>query len=177
MQRTALALLVVVPAVLSSSAAADRRVFTYTYEYKTVPQGRTAIELWHTQSRDSWDTSRPQAMEHVLEVEHGLTDRWDAALYWVFDQTLGDAMTPDTPFSFHELKVETRYRFADRAGPRHAQHGTGPEHQIAFGLAIEFVDGQAERVVPPFQRLRAQRLATGTNTAQGNIMTTLWTFH
>src|SRR5438132_1615254 len=35
-----------------AGARADRRSFTNTYEYSTVPEGRTAVELWSTQSRD-----------------------------------------------------------------------------------------------------------------------------
>lgn len=40
-----------------------------------------------------------------------------------------------------------------------AHYGAGGEHQIAFGLAVEFIDGQAEGVASPFIDLRAERLA------------------
>jgi hypothetical protein len=134
MQRFAVALALTIPAVLSSTgstASADRRLFTYTYEYKTVPQGHTAIELWHTQARATWDADTDQALEHIIEIEHGLTDRWDAALYWVFDQTVSGnpAMVPSTPFAFHELKLETRYRFADR--------GEWPVDVLAYGEVVK----------------------------------------
>jgi hypothetical protein len=115
----------------AGTAGADRRMFTSTYEYKTVPQGRTAIELWHTESRRTWDADTPQDMRHILEIEHGLTDRWDAALYTVFSQTAsGDPMVAE-PFALHEMKLETRYRFADR--------GEWPVDVLAYGeLAKEF---------------------------------------
>jgi hypothetical protein len=129
MKRFALAFVLFVP-VLSSTASADRRLFTYTYEYKTVPQGRTAIELWHTEDRDTWDPDTLQSMEHILEIEHGLTDHWDAALYWVFDQTASNMpMVESTPFSFSELKLETRYRFADR--------GEWPVDVLAYGEVVK----------------------------------------
>jgi hypothetical protein len=126
LKRIVVASLLLVP----SLAAADRRLFTYTYEYKTVPQGHTAIELWHTQARATWDSDTAQELEHVLEVEHGLTDRWDAALYWVF----GESFTPsdpsmDDPFGLHEMKLETRYRFADR--------GELPVDILAYGEAVK----------------------------------------
>lgn len=89
-------------------------MFTYTYEYKTTPQGRTAVELWHTESRDDWSSSTAQRLEHILEVEHGLTDNWDAALYTVFTDVASPNPSEDQEFELHEMKLETRYRFADR---------------------------------------------------------------
>ncbi|MBS1122293.1 MAG: hypothetical protein H6Q90_4521 [Deltaproteobacteria bacterium] len=99
--------------VFSSTAHADLRSFTATYEYSTVPEGKTAVELWHTQGRNTWDADTPQTFEQIVEIEHGLTDKWDIALYSVFEQIAGDAMTAE-PFHFAELKLETRYRLADR---------------------------------------------------------------
>ncbi len=97
----------------SSTAHADLRSFTETYEYSTVPEGKTAVELWHTQGRTTWDADTPQTFEQIVEIEHGITDKWDIAMYSVFEQASGDAMTA-VPFHFAELKLETRYRLADR---------------------------------------------------------------
>jgi hypothetical protein len=95
-------------------AAADRRSFPNTYEYTTVPEGRTALELWHTESRDTWDASTPQRFQEILEVEHGLTDHWDAAFYTTFGQV--SAKDPMTAEAMHlsDIRLETRYRLADR---------------------------------------------------------------
>src|SRR6476646_3902482 len=93
----------------SSTAFADRRLFTTTYEYKTVPEGHTALELWHTEDRASWKDDSAHAMEEILELEHGLTDHWDAALYTVFTQVNAPDPTVAQPLSLHELKVESRY--------------------------------------------------------------------
>lgn len=92
---------------------ADRRSFTETYEYSTVPDGKTAVELWHTQARRNWDATTPQSFEQIVELEHGLTDKWDLAFYSVFSQVSGDAMTAE-PYHFSEFKLETRYKLADR---------------------------------------------------------------
>lgn len=84
MTRRTLALSLLVSALTVSSASADRRLFTSTYEYKTMPQGATALELWHTQARNTWDSDdagSATALQNILEIEHGLTDHWDAALY------------------------------------------------------------------------------------------------
>lgn len=99
--------------VFSSHARADLRSFTETYEYTTVPEGKTAVELWHTQGRTTWKANTPQSFEQIVELEHGITDKWDFAIYSVFAQVSGDAMTAE-PFHFSELKLETRYRLADR---------------------------------------------------------------
>lgn len=100
--------------VAPAPAHADRRSFTETYEFATVPQGHTAIEIWHTQARGTWDADTPLALQNILEIEHGITDRWDAALYQVFEQSsTGDPVTSEA-FHFSELKLETRYRLAER---------------------------------------------------------------
>jgi len=122
-----------------STAHADRRMFTSTYEYKTVPEGHTALELWHTESRDTWDNTTPQTMVEVLEIEHGLTDHWDAALYTVLEQvaggSVGGVVTPSEPLRLSEMSVETRYRFADR--------GELPVDILAYG---EFVKAFGESI-------------------------------
>jgi hypothetical protein len=115
-----------------NEASADRRLFTHTYEYKTVPEGRTALEFWHTESRDTWDNTTPQRLESILEIEHGITEKWDAAIYTVFEQvaggTVGGVMTPSESFRLSEMQLESRYRFADR--------GELPVDILAYG---EFV--------------------------------------
>jgi hypothetical protein len=108
--------LVAVTALLATGgeARADLRSFTQTYEYSTVPQGRTAVELWHTQGRLTWDRDTAQTIEHIVELEHGITDHWDIALYNVFAQTAGGGAVMAEPYHYDETKLETRYRFADR---------------------------------------------------------------
>jgi hypothetical protein len=113
--------------LMMSTASADRRLFTHTYEYRTVPEGRTTIEIWHTEARDTWDADTVQAMEHVLEVEHGITDHWDAGVVFGFDQTSGPMASP---FAFRTVELESRYRFADR--------GEWPVDVVAF---VELVKG------------------------------------
>jgi hypothetical protein len=99
---------------LAATANADRRSFTNTYEYSTVPEGKTAIEMWHTQARDTWKAGSPQRYEQILEIEHGLTDHWDAALYTVLGQVASNDPTIAEPLGLDNMRMETRYRFADR---------------------------------------------------------------
>jgi hypothetical protein len=102
-------LVLLVPAV----ASADRKSFTNTYEYATLPEGQTEVEIWHTQARDTWDKSTPQRFEEKIEIEHGITDNWDASMYTVFSEVAGNAMTSE-PLALDGVRFETRYRFADR---------------------------------------------------------------
>jgi hypothetical protein len=99
-------------AATTSLAHADLRSFTHTYEYTTVPEGRTAFELWHTQTRASSDTKLPQVYEGILDIEHGITEHWDVSFYQVFGQT-ADRLSSE-PLHLSQAKLDTRYRLAER---------------------------------------------------------------
>ena len=140
------AMRVVVPAILlllaPAVAHADRKSFAYTYEYATLPEGQTEVELWHTQWRDTWDKSTAQHLEEKLEVEHGITDNWDAAMYTIFTQVAGGGGEPGQAFGLDAISFETRYRFADR--------GQWPVDTVAylevskdFGKGIYELEGKA----------------------------------
>lgn len=79
-----------------------------------MPEGRTSVQLWHSQGRTSWRAESAERLEQQLEIEHGLTDAWDIGLYSVFAQVDADAMTSE-PFRFTALKLATRYRLGERA--------------------------------------------------------------
>lgn len=114
-----------------SVAAADRRAFTRTYEYMTMPKGETEIEIYTTQSQESWKDTSPESFQLQLEIEHGITERWDISLYHVFDQSTGDGTATDPGEALHlsELKLRTRYRFAER--------GELPVDTVAYLEAIK----------------------------------------
>lgn len=99
--------------LVGTIAYADLRSFTHTYEYATMPAQRTALELWHTQTRATSDAESPHLYEGILEIEHGLTDHWDVAFYTVFGQ-VSDEMTGGSALALTEIKLETRYRLAER---------------------------------------------------------------
>lgn len=97
-----------------ATAHADLRSFTETYEYGTVPEGRTSLEIWHTQGRFENDASSPQFVENILEIEHGITDHWSLSLYQVFEQVSAGGLELGEPYHFAETKLESRYRLAER---------------------------------------------------------------
>lgn len=112
-----------------SGARADRRAFTHTYEYMTMPRGDLELELYNTQTEDfDLDTSD---FELQLEVEYGITERWDVSLYQVIRQGTDD------PLHYAKTKVRTRYRFAER--------GEWPVDVLAyFEVAKPFGEAEVE---------------------------------
>ena len=60
----------------------------------------------------------------------------------------------------------TGHRLADRPGPRRTERGGGAEHVVALGLAVELVDGEAERRLAPGVGVAAQPLAGGADGTQ-----------
>ena len=92
-----MALLLAAPAI-----HADRRKFVWSYQYGTLAPGTAELEFYQTtklDDRDSW--------EYRIEVEHGLSPRWDLSVYQIFAQKEGDAFTWDA------VQVRTRYRLAE----------------------------------------------------------------
>lgn len=128
MQRLPAFLLVSAAVAAPSLAHADRRALTHTYEYMTSPEGQTEVELYTTQTRSTWADGAPETFELQLELEHGITERWDVSLYHVFTQASGDA-TSAAPFQLSEVKLRSRYRFAER--------GELPVDVVAYGELIK----------------------------------------
>jgi len=88
-------------------AHADRRAYATTYEAVTAPKGELDVEMWSTYARDGevLDGPASKGFRNMLELEYGLTDRWDLALYNLFDTTSASADT-----GYAGAKLETRYR-------------------------------------------------------------------
>lgn len=135
-------LIIVSALLIPSFASADRKSFTYTYEYATAPEGHTEVELWHTQSRDTWDKASPQRFEERLEIEHGITDHWDAAMYTVFTQVAAPNPATAQGLGLDSVRLESRYRFAER--------GQWPVDTVAylevakdFGKGVYEIEGKA----------------------------------
>lgn len=100
-------------AFLTSPAAhADRRAYGTTYEAVTAPKGEIDVETWSTLAPQGELEGGPasRGMRHMIELEYGLTDHWDVALYNMLDQI----MSGDTDSGYAGFKIETRYRPSDR---------------------------------------------------------------
>ncbi len=100
--RIAALLLLAVP----SLALADRRYYGETYNATTAQPGGLDVELWST-LHQAPRAGGVQLWRHQLELETGITSRWDVALYNVIRREQGDTTR------YEALKVESRYRLSD----------------------------------------------------------------
>ncbi len=91
----------------AAPSRADRRTMIRAYEYQTQPKDNLEFELWNTVEapRSSFADS---LLVQRAELEYGLTDHWDLALYHVFAQSPGES------FKFDSWRVETRYRLFEK---------------------------------------------------------------
>lgn len=94
---------------LPSLARADRRSFVWNYEAKTMQAEEAELEYYLTGSalRPSGTADDQSRFEHQVEVEYGLTDNFDVAMYQVFRQV------EDEELRYRGYKLRTRYRFGD----------------------------------------------------------------
>lgn len=97
--------------LLAPEARADRRSMIRAYEYATQPEGNLEFELWNDVDAPKEGGFPAAPTTHRLELEYGLTDHWDAALYHVFTQT---PQGPDAGFRFDSWRLETRYRLLEK---------------------------------------------------------------
>lgn len=83
------------------TAKADRRKYAWAYQSVTIAPGVAELEFYQTTKLnevDSW--------EYRIEIEHGLTSRWDLSIYEIFAQTEGESLKWDA------FQIRTRYRLA-----------------------------------------------------------------
>jgi len=98
--------------LIADAARADRRGYVWTYEYMTMPKGGFELEYYLTAKvPDSGDFDNKNTWEHQAELEYGLTDRWDVAVYQRWQQT--NTATEDT-FEYTGTKLRTRYRLGEK---------------------------------------------------------------
>lgn len=86
-------------AMAAPSVIADRRKYVWTYGTQTMPEKTSELEFYQTTKlaeTDSW--------EYRIEVEHGLTPRWDFSVYQIFTQ--GE----DEGLKWSAFQFRTRYR-------------------------------------------------------------------
>lgn len=99
--------------LLASIAFADRRSYVWTYEYKTVERGEGELESYFTLSTpDAGRLEGTTSVEHQVELEVGMTDRFDFSVYQVFAQAPGEAL------KYEGFKLRSRYLIGAKG--RHA---------------------------------------------------------
>ena len=78
----------------------------------TAPRGELDVETWTTIAPQGEVEGGPAArgMREMIELEYGITDRWDVALYNMLDMITSG----ETDSGYAGLKLETRYRLSER---------------------------------------------------------------
>ncbi|RJP76219.1 MAG: hypothetical protein C4524_10470 [Candidatus Zixiibacteriota bacterium] len=95
----------------SPAARADQRAYVWTYQYQTMERGQAELEHYFTvSSPDLQNLEGNTASEQQLELEIGMTDRFDFSLYQVFGQN------PSESLKYKGYKLRSRYRFGERGG-------------------------------------------------------------
>ncbi len=104
-------------AALPVPAWADRRAYGETYEAVTAARGELDVESWTTFASGSDVPEGPSATGYrtMLELEYGITDRWDVAVYNMLDfgvqYTTPSGVLTAAP-GYAGFKIETRYRLS-----------------------------------------------------------------
>jgi hypothetical protein len=88
---------------------ADYRYYAWTYQFMTMLPGRTELEFYTRM--DQSDLSKPETAKwkRQLEIETGITYRWDFSFYLVDSYKVTDSKT-----KFDEIKLRTRYKLAQK---------------------------------------------------------------
>lgn len=90
---------------------ADFRYYAWTYQVITMPPGETEIEFYTTMYQSDMDKPEGVTWKRQIEVEAGLTERWDISFYPVDSYKASDSKT-----KFSELKLRTRYELVSEKG-------------------------------------------------------------
>ncbi|MDP2359226.1 MAG: hypothetical protein Q8O14_00525 [bacterium] len=98
------------PAVLmaASSGMADQRPWVWIYGSAMMHRGEAELEHYMTVQSPDW-TRRAENLKtvHQVELEIGMSERLDAAIYQVFSRT------PASPLDWNGYKVRLRWRLTE----------------------------------------------------------------
>lgn len=96
---------------ISSNGYADRRGYVWTYEYMTMPKGMWEVEQYLTSQIPNINKSYVNTLKYWLELEYGISDRWDVAMYqlWKFDNK-----DKEKDYEYEGFKLRSRYRFFEK---------------------------------------------------------------
>ena len=113
--RITIALSIIVALAAAPAARADRRSFVRAYEYATQPKDNLELEIWNEVVGPTEGPFADARTVHRLELEYGLTDHWDLALYHTFLQGGPlDAGGARPGLTFDAWQLESRYRLAEK---------------------------------------------------------------
>ena len=94
---------------LSKDSLADQRFYVWTYEYKTVEKGGAEVENYFTLSTpDIGHIKGTTSSEHQIELEVGMTERFDFSIYQIFNQDPGGGL------KYKGFKLRSRYKIGKK---------------------------------------------------------------
>jgi hypothetical protein len=95
----------------ASSSYADTRSYVWTYEYMTLPKGMWELETYVTSEIPNLHKSNINSIKPQLELEYGITDSWDVAMYqmWEFKNK-----ARENDSEYKGFKIRTRYRIGEK---------------------------------------------------------------
>lgn len=96
---------------LKQDSFADARSYVWTYEYQTMPKGASEVEFYETVKIPDTNDTDIKTLEHWVEYEYGVTDRFDIALYEMW-KTNDKRNEIDTKYD--GTKIRLRYRFGEK---------------------------------------------------------------
>lgn len=95
--------------ILNINAVSDERSYVWTYEYKTIDRGKAEVESYFTLSAPKMNKIKGNTTaEHQIELEVGMTERFDFSVYQMFSQKPGGQLKYDG------FKLRSRYRFGEK---------------------------------------------------------------
>ncbi len=102
---------VCVLSLCANSAYADRRSYVWTYEYMTMAKGMWELETYVTTEVPDLHKSNINSIKPQLEIEYGITDRWDVAMYqmWKFKNK-----AKENDSEYEGFKLRTRYKIGEK---------------------------------------------------------------
>ncbi|MDP2938342.1 MAG: hypothetical protein Q8N72_03800 [Candidatus Omnitrophota bacterium] len=96
---------------VTQDSFADRRSYVWTYEYMTMPAGMWELEYYLTTEVPNINKSNINTLKQWLELEYGITDNWDVAMYqmWKFNNKRFE-----NDSEYDGFKIRTRYKFGKK---------------------------------------------------------------
>ena len=89
--------------------SADFRYYAWTYQFITMLPGETELEFYTTLALPQSSKPETAIWKRQIEIETGLTPRWDFSFYLVDSYKASDGKT-----KFDEIKIRTRYKLAGK---------------------------------------------------------------
>ncbi len=95
-----------------SRTFADWRYYVWTYQYQTMRRNTWELENYLTFEVPYWGESNTNSIEEQFEIEYGITDHWDIAVYNSFQRA--NVARGDDKIFYKGFKIRTRYRFGEK---------------------------------------------------------------